>query len=122
MTIAQAVGLLLKRSTDDGHTLAECESCGRCFDTGAAVCPYDDRRLTLLPGSRVLNGRYRLDRRLGRGGMGTVYEGVDDLLERPVAVKLIRENVVGPLDLKGRFLKEARDAARFAHPHVVTRV
>src|SRR3954470_3615234 len=119
VTIAQAVALLLKRSTDDGHILAECDSCGRCFDTGAAVCPYDDRRLTLLPGSRLLNGRYRLDRRLGRGGMGTVYEGVDDLLERPVAVKLIRENVVGPLDLKGRFLKEARDAARFAHPHVV---
>ena len=119
VTIAQAVGLLLKRSTDDRHTLAECESCGRCFDTGAAVCPYDDRRLTVLPGSRLLNGRYRLERRLGRGGMGTVYEGVDDLLERPVAVKLIRENVVGPLDLKGRFLKEARDAARFAHPHVV---
>jgi hypothetical protein len=119
VTIAHAVGALLKRSADDGHTLAECESCGRCFDTGAAVCPYDDRRLTLLPGSRLLNGRYRLDRRLGRGGMGTVYEGLDDLLERPVAVKLIRENVVGPLDLKRRFLKEARDAARFAHPHVV---
>ena len=119
VTIAQAVGLLLKRSTDDGHTLAECESCGRCFDTGAATCPYDDRRLTFLPGSRLLNGRYRLDRRLGRGGMGTVYQGVDDLLERPVAVKLIRENVAGPLDLRGRFRREARDAARFAHPHVV---
>ncbi len=118
-TIAHAVGQLLDRSSGDGHTLAECDSCGRCFDTGATVCPYDERRLTIVPGSRLLNGRYRLERRLGRGGMGTVYGGVDQVLERPVAVKLIRENVGGPLDLQSRFRREAQDAARFAHPHVV---
>jgi len=119
VTIAHAVGLLLERTSGDTHTLAECERCGRCFDSGATVCPQDNQRLTMVRGSRLLNGRYRLERRLGRGGMGAVYEAVDDVLERPVAVKVIQENVVGPLDLAGRFRQEARDAARFAHPNVV---
>jgi hypothetical protein len=119
LTIAHAVGLLLERSSGDRHTLAECESCGRCFDAGTDVCAYDRQPLTMARGSRLLNGRYRLERRLGRGGMGAVYAAVDDVLERPVAVKLIREDVVGPLDLGGRFRQEARAAAGFAHPHVV---
>jgi hypothetical protein len=119
VTIAHAVAQLLERSSGDAPTLAECEHCGRCFDSGATVCPHDGQGLTLARGSRLLNGRYRLERRLGRGGMGAVYQAVDDVLERRVAVKLIRENVGGPLDLAGRFQQEARDAARFAHPHVV---
>lgn len=119
VTIAHQVGLLLERSSGDGHTLAECETCGQCFDSGTPVCPFDHQRLTMVRGSRLLNGRYRLDRRLGRGGMGAVYAAVDNDLERPVAVKLIREDILGPLDLVGRFRQEARDAAGFAHPHVV---
>jgi eukaryotic-like serine/threonine-protein kinase len=119
VTIAQAVALLLERSSGDRHTLTECDSCGRCFDAGAEVCTHDHQPLTTARGSRLLNGRYRLERRLGRGGMGAVYSAVDDVLERPVAVKLIREDVVGPLDLASRFRREARAAAGFAHPHVV---
>jgi serine/threonine-protein kinase len=119
VTIADAVGLLLERSSGDRHTLTECESCGRCFDADAEVCTHDHQPLTTARGSRLLNGRYRLERRLGRGGMGAVYAAVDDVLERPVAVKLIREDVVGPLDLAVRFRREARAAAGFAHPHVV---
>jgi len=117
--IADAMGLLLERSPGDQRGLAECEQCGRCFDPGTAVCPYDKALLTPTSGSRVLNNRYRLERRLGRGGMGAVYAAVDDVLERSVAVKLIREDAAGPLNLAGRFRLEARLAAGFAHPHVV---
>ena len=119
VTIAHAVGRLLERSAGQRRALTECDSCGRCFDAGAAVCPYDGQPLTTTRGSRLLNDRYRLERRLGRGGMGAVYAAVDDLLERPVAVKVIREDVAGPLDLDARFRQEARAAASFAHPHVV---
>ena len=119
VTIAQAVGGLLERSAGQRHALTECDSCGRCFDAGAAVCTYDGQPLTTARGSRLLNDRYRLERRLGRGGMGAVYAAVDDLLERRVAVKLIREDVAGPLDFDARFRHEARAAASFAHPHVV---
>jgi eukaryotic-like serine/threonine-protein kinase len=125
-TIAQGLGLLIGRSWTDAHGLAECGACGRCFDGGTPVCAADGHALTSVPGSRVLNGRYRLERRLGRGGMGTVYEALDDVLERKVAVKVIREDLVGPLfggrrwaDLDTRFRQEARAGAGFAHPHVV---
>jgi len=118
-TIAHAVGVVLERSSTESHTFTECESCGRCFGAATTVCPEDGRPLNIIHGSRLLNRRYRLKRRLGRGGMGSVYSAVDDVLERAVAVKLIRENVSGPLDLAGRFRREARAVARFNHPHVV---
>jgi serine/threonine-protein kinase len=51
--------------------------------------------------------------------MGVVYAAVDEVLERPVAVKVIRDEIVGPLNLADRFRREARAAAAFAHPHVV---
>jgi len=119
VTIAHQIGLLRERTSGDGHWLAECETCGQCFDSDTTLCPHDHQRLTMVRGSRLLIGRYRLDRRLGRGGMGTVYAAVDEVLERPVAVKLIREDVVGPLDLDGRLRRESIVAASFAHPHVV---
>jgi serine/threonine-protein kinase len=72
----------------------------------------------LLP--RTLAGRYRLERRLGRGGMGTVYEATDSSLERRVAVKVIREEWVGSAEAAQRFQREARAAAGFSHPNVVT--
>ncbi|HUE85434.1 MAG TPA: protein kinase [Vicinamibacterales bacterium] len=119
VTIAHAVGALLERTALDRHALAECERCGRCFEAGADRCPDDGQPLIVSPGSRILNGRYRLERRRGRGGMGAVYEAVDDVLERTVAVKLIRHDVEAPLNLAVRFRQEARAAAGFAHPHVV---
>ena len=118
-TIAHAVGVVLERSSTESHLFTECETCGRCFDAATRVCPDDGRPLNILPGSRLLDRRYRLTRRLGRGGMGSVYSAVDDVLERPVAVKVIRENVGGPLDLAARFRREAQVVARFDHPHVV---
>jgi serine/threonine-protein kinase len=119
VTIAHAVGVLLERSLDEGRAVAECEHCGRCFHSGAHVCADDGHALTAVRGSLLLNGRYRLERRLGRGGMGVVYAAVDEVLERPVAVKVIRDEIVGPLNLADRFRREARAAAAFAHPHVV---
>jgi hypothetical protein len=118
-TIADAVGALLERSSDDAHGLAECEHCGRCYDGLTTVCPHDNHRLTSGRGTFLINGRYRLESRLGRGGMGAVYAAVDTVLERPVAVKVIRDDLACPLDLSGRFHREARVAAGFSHPHVI---
>ena len=118
-TIAQAVGALLERSSDEEHGLAECVSCGRCYDAATVVCAHDRQQLTKSRGTLLINGRYRLECRLGRGGMGAVYVAMDTTLERPVAIKVIRDDVTSPLDLAARFRREARAAASFAHPHVV---
>jgi serine/threonine-protein kinase len=69
---------------------------------------------------RLLADRYRLERRLGRGGMGTVYVALDTSLDRRVAAKLVREDLVGLPGAAERFEREARVAAAFSHPNVVT--
>jgi len=119
LTVAHAVGLLLERSAPGTAGLAECETCGQCFDAGTHVCARDSQQLTVVRGSRLINGRYRLERRLGRGGMGAVYAAEDEALERSVAVKVIRDDLVVSLDLNARFRREARAGAAFTHPHVV---
>ncbi len=62
-------------------------------------------------------GRYRIDRELGRGGMGVVYAAFDEQLQRPVAIKTIAEQTPDE-QARRRFLREARTAARFRHPNV----
>ena len=71
------------------------------------------------PTDRVLGGRYRVGRLLGRGGMADVFEGVDERLGRPVAVKVLREEVARRPELRARFEQEARSAARLSHRNVV---
>ena len=69
--------------------------------------------------SSVGGGRYRLERLLGGGGMAGVYLGRDMELDRPVAVKLLAENLAQDEAFRERFLREARLAARLSHPNVV---
>ena len=98
----------------------ECPQCGACYDSGATRCVQEGARLVPVVLPRLLEGRYRLERRLGRGGMGTVYSAADTALERGVAVKVIREDLVGSAEAAERFRQEGRIAASFAHPNVVT--
>lgn len=86
---------------------------------------YADRAGDFLePPSRLWNepvaGRFHLKHELGHGGMGTVYSAFDDVLKRQVAVKLMRPELVASPELKERFLREARAAAKVNHPNVVT--
>jgi eukaryotic-like serine/threonine-protein kinase len=68
----------------------------------------------------VAGGRYRLERPLGHGGMASVFAARDTGLDRAVAVKLLAENLAGDEELRKRFLREARLAARLSHPNVVS--
>jgi serine/threonine-protein kinase len=64
-------------------------------------------------------GRYRIERRLGAGGMSTVFMATDTVLERPVAIKLLAEHLAEDEAFVARFRREALAAARLQHPNVV---
>ena len=72
-----------------------------------------------MTGTRVLGERYELGRMIGRGGMAEVYAAHDRLLDREVAVKVLRERFREDAAFTGRFHDEARHVARLAHPNLV---
>ncbi len=67
----------------------------------------------------ILSGRYRLEVRIGAGGMSTVYRALDETLERRVAIKLLNREVSSDSDELERFRREARAVAQLSHPNVV---
>src|SRR5215475_15011094 len=67
----------------------------------------------------VLSGRYRLEAKLGSGGMSTVYLAKDETLDRPVAVKIMHREMSEQEDQLERFRQEARSVAKISHPNVV---
>jgi len=68
---------------------------------------------------RMLDGRYRISGRIARGGMATVYEAIDQRLDRVVAVKVMHPGLGDDDEFSARFVSEARSAARLSHPNVV---
>ena len=68
----------------------------------------------------VLGGRYLLIRQVGKGGMAYVYKGYDQMLERPVAVKVLKRDFSNDEEFRERFKQEARAAANLSHPNIVT--
>ncbi len=115
--------------------MLQCPKCLRQFDAGVAVCPVDATPLgaeatvgdaaTARASSAdpllglVLDEKYRLDERLGEGGMGTVYRATHLLIERPVAVKVLNPRLVADDTAKERFRREARAAGRLQHSNAV---
>ncbi len=96
------------------------------FDPGRSAAPLAEASTRPDPGARrdppptadpSAIGRFRVTGRLGAGGMGVVYEGVDPTLGRAVALKLVLAG--GGEDGKARLLREAQAMARVAHPNVV---
>src|SRR5438105_8231081 len=69
---------------------------------------------------QTLNGRYVIERLLGRGGMARVYEGTDSVLGRTVAIKVLAPEFAGDRAFVARFRREAQAAARLNHPGVVS--
>lgn len=101
-----------------------CPTCERSFAEGT-YCPFDGTRL-IDPAAEglsaddplighVLGQRYRLEQRIGAGGMGTVYKATHVLMEKPVAVKVLRPELANDAYAAGRFRREARSAGRIEH-------
>jgi len=102
------------------NLLRECPSCGACYDTSEQVCSKDRSNLTLTaPVERTIEGKYRLEQLIGKGGMASVYRATDLRLARQVAVKIMTGNLFGDQDSLRRFEREARASAKLSHPNIV---
>lgn len=103
------------------NLVKECEICERCFDQSVEFCEFDRSELVLsVPVERIIAERYRLERVLGKGGIGSVYEATDTRLDRRVAVKVLLGSVIDNPMIKKRFEQEARIVAQLSHPNIVT--
>ena len=106
--------------------MRECPRCEKCYDDEVLVCPEDSTNTKhTLPGGPLLNSRYLIEKRLGRGAMGQVYLARDEnLVTRRVAVKTVRPDFLNNEEMQegeaiARFEREARTAASIRHPNVV---
>jgi eukaryotic-like serine/threonine-protein kinase len=112
--------------------LLVCPTCRTSFEGGEQFCPRDGSPLGGSTPSgqgktngtdpligRVLGGRYRLVERLGQGGMGTVYRALHTLMDKRVAVKILRAELSSDSEAVARFHREARSASRLDHDHCI---
>ena len=109
--------------------MLQCPRCGRQYSNEILVCPKDqtplqaDATVADIPIDPLLghifDEKYRLDARLGGGGMGTVYRATHLLIDRPVAIKVLSQRFIGDETAQQRFRREARAAGRMQHPNAV---
>lgn len=97
---------------------------GQCFSFLRLEFSVDCKGLCVIIGMManldVLNDRYQLNAKLGSGGMAHVYRAMDLMLQRNVAVKVLKEDYSADLAFRERFRQEARSAANLSHPNIVT--
>jgi serine/threonine protein kinase len=113
---------VLARLADDlVNIVHECPHCGACYDATTKTCAVDGYDVQVsLPVERTIEGKYRLERLIGKGGMGAVYEATDLRLDRQVAIKVMLGGMFGDQDSLSRFEREARASARLNHPNIIT--
>jgi eukaryotic-like serine/threonine-protein kinase len=87
--------------------------------TPQAAGPGNGDGIFMTPGRRLREGRYVLERRLGHGGMASIWLARDERLGRPVAVKALSDTFAGDEEYMTRFEREAQVAARLSHPNLV---
>ena len=118
-------------SPEFSFTMLHCPTCGRHYPANVKVCPEDhtplQADLTVSVAAPVdplvghtLDDKYRLEERLGIGGMGTVYRARHLLIDRPVAVKVLNPRFVEDEAARTRFRREAKACGRLQHVNAVT--
>src|SRR5215216_4022081 len=103
--------------------MKKCPKCGVEYPDATTLCPADGIALEKDGDSLVgttLAGKYRIDARLNEGGMGTVYRGTHVLMDKTVAVKVLRPSLAADEKIVARFSREARAASRISHPNALS--
>lgn len=100
-----------------------CPKCGGEYPDTTTLCPSDGIALETSSDEllgQTLAGKYRIDQKLSEGGMGTVYKGTHVLMDKTVAVKVLRPSLAADEKIVARFSREARAASRISHPHAIS--
>ncbi len=103
--------------------MKNCPVCGKEFSDTSTLCPIDaavlERKDDPLLG-QTLAGKYLIEDLIKRGGMGSVYLGKHVLMDKTVAIKVLRASLAMDDDVVRRFSREAKAASRISHPHAVS--
>lgn len=103
--------------------MKKCPKCGIEYPDTTTLCPADgialEKSTDNLLGT-VLAGKYRIDERLNEGGMGTVYRGAHVLMDKTVAIKVLRPVLAADEKIVARFSREARAASKISHPNAIS--
>jgi serine/threonine-protein kinase len=99
----------------DGNTVAAIHQ-----ETSQPTAPTVKDAVPNCPPALADHPRYKIVRFLGGGGMGAVYQAEHRIMERPVALKVVRADLLGNAGAVERFRQEVKTAARLAHPNIVT--
>lgn len=104
--------------------MKQCSNCRRELEDHLAFCPFDGEPLSIKSASddflgTLLEDKYRLDEKIGEGGMGTVYRATHIQMENTVAVKILHPHLASDQYAVERFRREARSAAQIRHPNAV---
>ncbi len=107
------------------EAMRTCPMCSARYEAPAQYCQVDGAPLLVETGSEdpylgtLVLEQFRLVRVVGSGGMGVVYEGVDERLDRRVAVKILHRDLITNKDVVSRFHREALIAHQLDHPGIV---
>jgi len=103
--------------------MKKCPQCGVEYPDTTTLCPADGIALEKTDDSLIgttLAGKYRIEARLNEGGMGAVYRATHVLMEKTVAIKVLRPSLAADEKIVARFSREARAASRISHPNALS--
>src|SRR4029453_19269135 len=103
--------------------MKKCPKCGIEYPDATTLCPSDGVALEQADDpllGKVLTGKYRIDEKLSEGGMGAVYRGAHVLMDKTVAIKVLRPSLAADEKIVARFSREARAASRISHPNALS--
>ncbi|HJZ88697.1 MAG TPA: protein kinase [Polyangia bacterium] len=103
--------------------MTTCARCGLAYEDVVRFCPLDGEPLGAEHDpylGKILLGQFELLERIGAGAMGTVYRAWQNTMDRPVAVKVLKRDLLRDPAVVKRFYREARAVARLSHPNIIT--
>src|SRR5690349_17710236 len=104
----------------------KCPQCNQVYEPPASFCPIDGKKLqeaeegTNRILGMVLDGKYKIERLIGKGGMGNVYGGRHLHIGVPVAIKILHPHLISDDTSVERFRREARSALAVNHPNAMS--